>query len=53
MFDKVYVDGGSREQAACKHSKEFSNAAHCSILVSLGLNVLVLSNARVNAGANS
>jgi hypothetical protein len=30
MFDKIDVDGGSREQATREHSKEFSDLAHCS-----------------------
>ncbi len=30
IFDKVDVDGGSREQAARENSNEFGNLAHCS-----------------------
>jgi len=28
MFYEADVDGGTREQAACEHSNEFSDLAH-------------------------
>jgi hypothetical protein len=42
MFNQTQVDGGSREQAACEDSDEFSNVAHFSILACLGAHILVL-----------
>jgi hypothetical protein len=37
MFNQTQVDGGSREQAACEDSDEFSNVAHFLSSRALGL----------------